>query len=168
MGYDCCEDVFRRIYISALMFLAFYQGGNMRAPFTQLYVHYVWATWDRLPLITDQIEQQIYASILAKSRSLKCEPLAIGGIPDHLHLLVRQQYAVSVADLVKGVKGSSSHLVTHELRQGKFFKWQGGYGAFTVSKVSLDPVIHYINLQKKHHADDDLWSGFELTMVDGS
>jgi len=137
----------------------------MRAPYTQLYVHYVWATWDRLPLITDRIERQIYASIFAKSRSLKCEPIAIGGLLDHVHLLVRLHTTISVAELVKGVKGSSSHLVTHELRPGMFFKWQGAYGAFTVSKESLDRVINYINNQKKHHAEDDLWSEFELTMV---
>lgn len=60
----------------------------MRAPFTQLYLHCVWATWDRMPLVVPQIEQAVYGAVLAKSRELNCEPLAIGGMPDHVHLLV--------------------------------------------------------------------------------
>ncbi|MBF8285961.1 MAG: transposase IS200-family protein, partial [Anaerolineales bacterium] len=84
----------------------------MRAPFTQLYLHCVWATWDRLPLLTPKIEQVVYASILDKCRELKSEALAIGGMPDHVHLLVRLHTTVAVADLLKEVKGASSHLIT--------------------------------------------------------
>jgi len=95
----------------------------MRAPFTQLYLHCVWATWDRLPFLTPQLEQPIYAAILAKCHELKCEPLAIGGISDHVHLLIRLHTTVAVADLLKDVKGASSHLVTHVITPGEFFKW---------------------------------------------
>ena len=84
----------------------------MRAPYTELYLHCVWATWDRLPLVTDDIEARLYAAIAAKCRELKCVPLAIGGVEDHVHLVVRLHTTVSVAQLLKGVKGSSSHLVT--------------------------------------------------------
>ncbi len=61
----------------------------MRAPYTQLYPHCVWATWDRLPLITPNIEGRLYAAIAAKCLELKCDMIAIGGIEDHVHLLVR-------------------------------------------------------------------------------
>jgi len=93
----------------------------MRGPYTQLYLHLVWATWDRLPLITETVESRLYAAIAEKCRKLKCVPLAIGGIDDHIHLLVRLHTTVAIATLVKEVKGSSSHLVTHEItpsRQG--------------------------------------------------
>ena len=123
----------------------------MRAPFTQLYLHIVWATWDRLPLIEGDLEPRIYAAIAAKCRSLKCIPVAIGGTFDHVHLLVRLHTTVTVADLVKGVKGSSSHLVTHEIAPGKFFKWQGSYGAFTLRKEDVPTLEAYIQNQKTHH-----------------
>src|SRR5689334_23948384 len=103
----------------------------MRTPYTQLYVHLVWATWDRLPLITDQIEDRVYAAIAEKCRELKCWPLAIGGIADHVHLLVRLHPPVAVAELAKEVTGASSHLVTHQIAPGEFFKCQGAYGAFS-------------------------------------
>ena len=57
----------------------------MRAPYAQLYLHCAWATWERLPLITPDIEEPIYTSIPAKWKALKCEVFAIGGVPDHVH-----------------------------------------------------------------------------------
>ena len=138
----------------------------MRAPFTQLYLHCVWATWDRLPLVTPKIEQVVYASILDKCRELKCEALAIGGMPDHVHLLVRLHTTVAVADLLKEVKGASSHLITHQVAPGEFFKWQGAYGAFTVSKDNVPDVKAYVERQKEHHAASYLWGEWEQTMVE--
>ena len=138
----------------------------MRAPFTQLYLHCVWATWDRLPLVTPQLEQPVYACILAKVRELKCDTVAIGGIPDHVHLLARLHTTVAVADLLKEVQGASSHLVTHEIAKGEFFKWQGAYGAFTVSKDGVARVRDYIEHQKEHHARNDLWAEWEQTTIE--
>jgi REP element-mobilizing transposase RayT len=137
----------------------------MRAPFTQLYLHCVWATWDRLPLITPEIEGPIYSAIRAKCHEVKCQEVAIGGMPDHVHLLVRLHTTVAIADLLKEVKGASSHLVTHQVMPGQFFKWQGAYGAFTVSKDNVPTVKAYIERQKEHHAQDDLWVDWEQTMV---
>jgi putative transposase len=133
----------------------------MKNPYTQLYIHCVWATWDRLPLLTPQVEQRIYAAILTKCRELNCEPLAINGMPDHMHLLVRLHTTISVAELLKEVKGASSHLATHEVAPGEFFKWQGTYGAFTLSKSAIPVVKAYIDRQKEHHAQGELTSEWE-------
>jgi REP element-mobilizing transposase RayT len=93
----------------------------MRAPFTQLYVHTVWSTWDRLPLINPVFEPNLYAAVAVKCRELQCEPLAIGGIENHVHLLVRLNPTVAIATLVKEVKGASSHLVTHKISLGNSY-----------------------------------------------
>ena len=135
----------------------------MRRPFTQLYVHLVWSTWDRLPLITPEMEPRLHAAMAVKCRELRVEPLAIGGMEDHVHLLVRLPTALAVAALVKEVKGSSSHLVTHEVTPGQFFKWQGGYGAFTRSREEAAAVTAYILHQREHHAHGDLWADEEQT-----
>src|SRR5687767_5686962 len=116
----------------------------MRAPYTQLYVHCVWATWDRLPLITPQIEARLYACIAAKCRDLKCEVLAIGGDMDHVHVLVELPSVLSIAILMKEIKGASSHFMTHEVTRDREFKWQGGYGAFTVSHNGVNKVKEYV------------------------
>jgi len=128
----------------------------MRGPYTELYLHYVWATWDMLPIITHDVERRVYACIASKCREMKCEPLAIGGIEDHIHLLVSFPASVSPSVLVGEVKGASSHLVSHEIHPGTFFRWQGAYGAFTIGKSALPAVIAYIENQKTHHMKGSL------------
>jgi len=128
----------------------------MHAPYTQLNLHCVWATWDRLPLITPEIQRAVYTAIMAKCKELNCEVVTIGGVSDHVHLLVRVHPTVAVSDLVKWVKGSSSHLVTHEIAPGEFFKWQGSYGAFSVDIRSVDIVRSCIDNQKLHHSQQDM------------
>lgn len=134
----------------------------MRAPYTQLYVHLIWSTWDRLPLITEALEPQLYAAMTAKCRQLKCEPLAIGGISDHVHLLVRLHPAISLARLVKEVKGSSSHLIAQKLDPTGFFKWQGAYRAFTIRKAEIPQVKAYVEGQKEHHPAGELVREWEI------
>ena len=125
----------------------------MRSPYTQLYVHCVWATWDRQPLVVPAIEARLYTAITAKSEELKCEVMAIGGDLDHVHLLVRLSTAVSIAQLVKEVKGASSHLMNHKIARQHEFKWQGCYGAFSVSLNATPKVVDYVRIQKEHHAN---------------
>jgi REP element-mobilizing transposase RayT len=103
---------------------------------------------------------------MAKCQELKSEVIAIGGMQEHTHVLVRFHTTISVADLVKEMKGASSHLMTHKIiGKDEFFKWQGAYGAFTVSKRHVPHVTAYIVNQKKHHAENDLWDEFEKTVV---
>lgn len=138
----------------------------MRTPFTQLYLHCIWATWDRMPLISSVIEARIVPAILSRCRELHAEPLAIGGMPDHVHLLVRLPTTLAVAELVKEVKGTSSHLVTHAVAPGDFFKWQGSYGAFTVGKGQVPAVRNYIEHQQQHHMRHTLIPEWEQTATE--
>jgi putative transposase len=135
----------------------------MKSPFTQLYVHCVWATWDRLPLLIPSNQQPIYAAITAKCDELRCSVVAIGGMPDHVHLLVKLSPSVSVAELMKEVKGMSSHLITHQIAPGEFFKWQGCYGAFSVSDENIKAVTAYIENQKQRHKLSEELSEWETT-----
>ena len=129
--------------------------------YTQLYLHCVWATWDRLPLITAEVETPLYTVIAAKCRELGCTPLAIGGINDHIHLLVRLSPKIAVAQLVGQIKGASSHAVTHPIQPDHLFKWQGSYGAFTISQRSVPQVSGYILAQKAHHSNSTLINALE-------
>ena len=126
-----------------------------------VYIHMIWATFERNPLIDPAWEGKVYASINDKCSELRCNPLAIGGIDDHVHVLVRLHATVSVAQLAKNVKGASSHLITHTLQPGGNFKWQSGYGALSVSLNLVDRVTRYIENQKHHHGRDALWPSFE-------
>lgn len=133
------------------------------APYTQLYVHYVWATWERLPLIDPAIEPRLYGSMRTKCQEHGCAVVALGGIADHVHLLVRLATTITVARLVAEVKGASSHLMNHEIHSRACFKWQNGYGAFTISKRAVPLVQAYVLNQKQHHAAGSLYTALERT-----
>ena len=132
----------------------------------ELYVHLVWATWDRQPLLTPDRRDLIYRAIATSCADLRCEVLAIGGMPDHVHLLVRIPPSVAPAALVKQVKGASSHLANPVHGRGATFRWQGGYGAFTVSRHHVARVRGYVLNQERHHAENRLAPDFELPPVD--
>jgi putative transposase len=131
---------------------------------THVYVHFVWATWNRLPVITSELETAIYACIASNCRELKCEVRAIGGTADHVHSLVRFHSAVSVALLAQGMKGASLHLVNHILDPAASFHWQGTYGAFSVSQNDLEQVAAYVRHQKQHHTSAEIKPDWEWCM----
>ena len=126
----------------------------MREPFHQLYVHLIWATWDRLPLLTPDREPSVYACIQAECVKLKADIIAIGGVENHVHLLARYDPSLSIPELVKQAKGVSSHLVTHVITPNQFFKWQGAYMAYSVSKLDVPRIRDYILRQKEHHRNE--------------
>lgn len=128
----------------------------MPISYYQVYIHLIWGTWDRLPLITEQIRPHLHAALTAKCQSHQCIALAIGGVENHVHLLVKLHSTVAIADLVKELKGSSSHLITHEIAPNEFFKWQGSYGAVSANPAEVDVVERYIKNQKQHHAAQEL------------
>jgi len=129
---------------------------------TELYAHLVWSTWDRMPILTYDIREKVFAAIAVKCRELKCTPLAVGGIDNHVHVLVRFPATVSVALLAQEIKGSSSHLITHVLKPGSAFRWQGAYAAYTIHNRDVERVQGYIQNQERHHAEKTLdleWEG---------
>ena len=77
--------------------------------------------------------------------------ITVCGIEYRIHLLTGFLTALGVADMIEQVKGSSFHLDTHQIKPGELFKWQGSYGAFTVSRDAIDSVAKYIRNQAVHH-----------------
>ncbi len=127
---------------------------------TEIYVHFVWATWDRRPMLSPSNAALASQAISAKAEELGCQMLAVGGSLDHIHVLLRLPAVLSVARAVRHLKGSSSHLVTHSPEGDPTFKWQGGYAAISVSPQSVGAVVQYIRNQATHHKNgttDRMW-----------
>jgi len=139
----------------------------MRAPFTQLYVHLIWATWDRNAWIGPDMEAELFAVLGAKAHELKAQSLALGGDFDHIHALVRIPPSLSVSTLIGEMKGASSHWVNFVWRPPIRFQWQGAYGAFSVSPSDLENVEAYVRFQRQHHAARELWDEWEQTFLEG-
>jgi len=116
-----------------------------------IYVHLVWATWDRLPLITPAIERTLHRVIANEVQKMGCTLLALNSVPDHVHILVQMPSTITVAKLVKQLKGVSSYFINEVLKPESSFKWQGLYGAFSVSRWDVDQIVAYIQRQKEHH-----------------
>jgi putative transposase len=133
----------------------------MRRNKLRLYLHLVWGTWDRLPLITPNIERSLYRCLQKEAEGKGCVVLALNGVADHVHLVVSYPATITISDLVKQVKGASSHFVNHELAPSFEFKWQGFYGAFTVSRWDVDKVTAYVKRQKEHHQAHSLVDEWE-------
>jgi REP element-mobilizing transposase RayT len=129
-----------------------------------LYLHLVWATWDRLPMITPEIERRLYRNIESEVQGMGCTVLALNGVSDHVHLVVSIPSTITIADLVKQVKGVSSHFVNEAIKPDEQFKWQGNYGALTVSRWDLAKIVGYVKRQKEHHGSDDLVPEWEETL----
>ncbi len=122
----------------------------MRASYSRLYIHLIWATWDRQDLIDDELEKILYTYIAKKCVQLNVILLKIGGTPNHILLLVKLLPATTISTFVKNIKGSSAHYIAQIVRPDEFFKWQGGYGVISVSPIHLSTISTYIASQKEH------------------
>lgn len=137
----------------------------MRSPFTKLYVHLVWSTWDRLPIITKDVRDRLFNAMAKRCLERNCHALIVGGVEDHVHLLVNYHPAISISELVKDIKGASSHLMNHEIRPNADFRWQGAYGAFTKCENEVEQVTDYIKNQVFHHANNNLMEHEEQSEI---
>ncbi len=128
--------------------------------YEEAYCHLIWATTRREAMIMPSIENTLYDYINQKCREKKAFVYALGGMPDHVHLVCSVPASISVSDFVKLIKGSSSYYVSH-YSQHDALRWQRGYAYLTFAKHDLDAVVNYVQGQKKHHAEGKLWASLE-------
>jgi putative transposase len=118
----------------------------------RLYYHLVWGTKKRQPLINPDREGILYNYIIGKADALSSIVHAIGGIEDHIHLVVSIPPALAIADFVKNIKGSSAYHLNQDLSAAKDkFAWQEGYGVFSLGSKQLEQAVTYVQNQKLHH-----------------
>ena len=127
----------------------------------RLYYHLVWATKERQPLIHPQRETELYNYIIGKADTLNCIVHAIGGTENHIHLIVSIPPTQSIAELVKNIKGSSSHYLNQILQNPNRFGWQEGYGVFSLGQTQLEQAVTYVINQKQHHLQNTVNSHLE-------
>jgi len=122
----------------------------MSSTHLSLHCHVVFGTKHQRPLIGAEWRPRFHAFIGGAIRTLKVIPEAVGGVADHVHLLLGLRATHRLADVMRDVKRTSSAWV-HETIGDKEFEWQDGYGAFSVSASAREKVKTYIANQEEHH-----------------
>jgi putative transposase len=124
----------------------------MANTYTQLYIQFVFAVQNRMSLIKEDWQTDLYKYMTGIIGQQEHKLLAINGIPDHIHILISMNPRQAPSDLMYHVKRSSSIWINdNKLCPGKF-AWQEGFGAFSYGKSQIPTIARYIENQQQHHS----------------
>jgi len=124
----------------------------MADTYTQIYIHVIFTVQGRQNLISKQYKDELYKYITGIIQSKKQKVIVIGGMPDHIHILIGIKPDIALSDLVRDVKANSSKFINEKRWVVGKFSWQEGFGAFSYSQSQLDSIASYIKNQEKHHS----------------
>lgn len=124
----------------------------MPSTYSSLTYHIVFSTKLRQPLIDHQLRERLYAYFGGIVQSEGGTLIEIGGVEDHVHLLVGLKTTHSISDFMRVIKSNSSKWINEEQLVTNPFAWQEGYSVFTVSHSQIETVRKYLQRQEEHHA----------------
>lgn len=123
----------------------------MADTFTQCYFHLIFSPKNREALIKKEWRDELEKYITGIIQNHKHKLLAIGSMPDHIHIFIGYNVNHLIPNLVEEIKTSSNAWIKKEKKSKFKFDWQYGYGAFTHSKSQVDAVAKYVLSQEQHH-----------------
>jgi len=115
------------------------------------YFHCAFSTKERRPLIRPGLRERLWPFIGGIAQQNEMKAIEIGGMPDHVHILLSLPSTLSIAKALQLIKGGSSKWVHDTFPEHWLFRWQAKYGAFSVSMSQLEKTIQYIKTQEQHH-----------------
>jgi len=119
---------------------------------SKILVHTVFSTKDRRPLLHDlELREELHRYLGGILTELHCQPIIIGGVEDHVHLLCSLSRTCEAAAMVKEVKRGSSVWLKSKAEGLHDFAWQSGYGIFSVGFSQIAAMRKYIAGQRGHH-----------------
>jgi len=134
----------------------------MTQSFTKNLQHIIFSTKSRDNWIDASWQKDLYSYIGGILKRIDSKLLAAGGIPDHIHLLVSLNKNLTVPEVVRKIKSSSTNWIRKNIRNKRSFAWQNGYAAFSVSNSKIDQVKNYIKNQSYHHKKLDFEEELKL------
>lgn len=123
----------------------------MANTYYSLTIHCVFSTRRRDPIITGELRERLWPFMGGILKRNNMKALCIGGVADHIHILMSLPTTVSVAKAVQLVKGNSSKWVHEAFPAQRSFEWQKGFAAFSVSVSHISQTVTYIKNQAEHH-----------------
>lgn len=119
--------------------------------YVKIYVHLIWGTHNHQRIINSKLRSTLLKHLTDRAKEDKIILENINIQPEHIHILFVLPSDKSIAQVAKQFKGESSNWINdNNLTAGKF-RWQRGYGAFSVSTSQLEIVTRYIKNQDEHH-----------------
>lgn len=128
------------------------------------YLHIVFSTKHRAPLIDEQIESELFSYLGGICNKLECQVIKVGGYTDHIHILCMLSKKIALIKLLEELKSHSSKWIKTKGDKYKTFYWQDGYGAFSVNPSQVEIVRNYIANQREHHQNKDFQSEFRAIL----
>jgi REP element-mobilizing transposase RayT len=122
----------------------------MPSTYTSLHCHLIFSTKERRPTISVEWRPRLHSYLGGIVNGLNGVPLAVGGIEDHVHLLVGLRSSHRIDYFLRDLKADSSQWVHREIGKQQF-AWQTGYAALSVSPWDIDRVKNYVLNQEEHH-----------------
>lgn len=119
--------------------------------YTQIIYQIVFGTKNREMVLSKNKRDDLFKYISGVLENKKCHLYRIGGVEDHIHIVTHLHPTISLSDLVKAIKLSSSEFIKANKLFPNFNGWQEGYGAFTYSIKQKDVLIEYVMNQEEHH-----------------
>jgi len=124
----------------------------MAQSLSKILIHSVFSTKDRRPLLRDKaLREELHRYLGGILATLQCQPIVVGGVEDHVHLLCALSRTIAVAAMVKEVKRASSLWLKTRGRDLHDFAWQNGYGVFSIGFSQIEAARKYIAGQEEHH-----------------
>ena len=115
------------------------------------YFHCVFSTKERRPFITPELRDRLWPFLGGIARQNKMKAIGVGGVEDHVHILLSTPSTMAISKALQLIKGGSSKWIHETFPGNRLFEWQEEYGAFSVSLSQLDKTIEYIKGQEAHH-----------------
>ena len=119
--------------------------------FASIIILCVWSTKKRKPFLSSDVRNRLWPNLGGIARENKIKALAIGGVADHVHMLISLPKTLSVSKALQLLKGNSSKWIHDTFPKFHSFEWQEGYGAFSVGISAVHATVRYICDQAEHH-----------------
>jgi putative transposase len=134
-----------------IRFIILHKKTIMPQSLVKNYIHITFSTKNRLPLIQDSIKDELFNYLGGTCKELESHPIIVGGVNNHVHLLVNLSRKMALMNLIEKLKTHSSKWIKTKGLNFSNFYWQHGYGSFSVNPKQIDIVARYIENQEAHH-----------------
>jgi putative transposase len=130
--------------------------------FVNALFHCVFSTKQRRRLITPDLQERLWPLMGGIAREQGLKALTIGGVEDHVHLLLSLPATIALAKAIQAIKGASSRWVHDTFPEHRLFAWQEGYGAFSIGTSQTEATLDYIRSQPEHHRQTTFQEEFRM------